>query len=118
MNKKIRATIDNFIDGGIDIYHDASKKARKAGTWVVENPQATVSILSSIALLLRASQSLVVSHRLHSEHRRVDYTYYDRHSGHRWQLRRKLTNRDRAVIDRRKSRGDDMYDILADLGVI
>lgn len=118
MNKKIYAAIENLIDGGIDIYHDAREKARKVGTWVIENPQATVSIVSSIALLLRASQSLVVSHRLHSEHRRVDYTYYDRRSGHRWQLRRKLTNGDRAVIDRRKNRGDDMYDILADLGVI
>lgn len=118
MSKKIRAAIDNLIDGGIDIYHDASEKARKVGTWVIENPQTTVSILSSIALLLRASQSLVVSHRLHSEHRRADYTYFDRRSGHRWQLRRKLTNRDRAIIDNRKNRGDDMYDILYDIRAI
>lgn len=103
---------------GIDIYHNVRDNINKTATWAMENPQTTISIISSIALLLRASQSLVVSHRINSEHRRADYTYYDRRSGHRWQLRRKLTNHDRAVIDRRKSKGDDMYDILLDLGII
>lgn len=118
MSKEFRKKLDEIIDNGVDIYHEAGDKARKAGQWAIENPQATVSIISSIALFLRASQSLIVSHRLHSEHRRADYTYYDRRSGHRWQLRRKLTNHDRAVIDRRRKQGDDMYDILNDLGVI
>lgn len=118
MNKKIRETIDYIVDRGTDIYHDTGDTIHKIGSWAVDNPQATVSIISSIALLLRASQSFVVSHRIKSEHRRADFTYYDRYSGHRWQLRRRLTNYDRAVIDRRKRRGDDTYDILSDLGVI
>lgn len=118
MNQKNRTSIDNIINNGIDIYNNATEKIHKAGKWALSNPQTFISILSSIAILLRASQSIVVSHRLRSENRRADYTYYDRRSGHRWELRRKLTNRDRAVIDRRKSSGDDMYDILSDLGVI
>ncbi len=107
-----------ILDTLSDTYHSGIEKVRKTGEWAIDNPQAAVSIITSIALLLRSSQSLIVSHRMRSEHRRADYTYYDRRSGHRWQLCRKLTNRDRAVIDRRKRNGDDMYDILADLGVI
>lgn len=118
MNKVLVRNFENAIDAGIDIYNDAKTKARKVGNWITQNPQATVSIISSVALLLRASQSLVVSHRVYSQRRHADYTFYDRSSGHHWTLRRKLTNRDRAIIDRRKHNGDDMFDILSDLGVI
>lgn len=104
-------TIGEIINGTRDSF-------KKAKDWVLENPQATVSIISSVALLLRASQSFVVSHRLYSQQNRKDHTFYDRSSGHYWQLRRKLNNADRAVIDRRKKKGDDMFDILSDLGVI
>lgn len=118
MNKEIRDKVEKARETGTDIWNNTRDKAHKAGNWVIEHPQTSISILTSIALLLRASQSLVVSHRIRSERNRIDRTYYDRSSGHHWQLRRKLTNTDRAVIDRRKKRGDDMFDILSDLGVI
>lgn len=118
MNERIQNVIDGATDKAVDIYDNAKNKAEKVGHWVYENPQATVSIIASIAMLIRSTQSFVVSHRLRSERNRIDKTYYDRSTGHHWQLRRKLTNTDRAVIERRKKRGDDMFDILSDLGVI
>lgn len=118
MNKVIYRTTQNAIDAGIDIWDDTKIRLKRLGEWVIDNPQATVSIVSTIAMLLRVGQSLIVSKRVYSQQRRSDYTYYDRSSGHHWTLRRKLTNRDRAVIDRRKHNGDDMFDILSDLGVI
>lgn len=118
MNKVIYRVISNAIDTGIDIFNDTGVKINKIKNWVIENPQASISIISSIALLLRASQSLVVSQRVYSERHRKDYTYYDRSSGHRWKLRRKLNNTDRAIIDHRKKNGDEVFNILSDLGVI
>ena len=118
MSENVRNKFDKVRETSIDILSTAQDKACKAGKWIADNPQASVSIITSIALLLRASQSLVVSHRINSERNRINHTYYDRSSGHHWQLRRKLTNRDRAIIDRRKKNGDDTFDILYDLGVI
>ena len=115
-NEKI--TIQSIFDKGIDIISNTGEKAKKALDWMNENPQATLSIVGSIALLLRASQSLVVSQRVYSERNRSDRTFYDRHTGYRWQLRRKMNNNDLAIINRRRKDGDDMYDILYDLRLI
>jgi len=114
----VKEVAELAIDKSSDIFHTIKEKAGRIGEWVCDNPQAAASMVASAAVAIRAGQSLVVSSRVRREQNRIDRTYYDRSSGHHWQLRRKLTNTDRAVIDRRKKRGDDMFDILSDLGAI
>lgn len=108
----------DFKENAIDILNSAGRKAKELGEWAVDNPQASVSIITSAALLLRASQSLVVNHRINKERRYQDYTYYDRSNNFRWNLRRRMTNQDRAIIESRKRHGDSTYDILVDLRLI
>ena len=69
------------------------------------------------AFLLKASQSLIVSHRVYEENRRQDRTYYDPSTRMRWDLRRKPSNYERAEILRRRETGEDIYDILKSLGL-
>lgn len=69
------------------------------------------------SLLVRASQSLIVSHRLFKENERQDRTYYDPSSHMRWDLRRKPTNYEKSEILRRRNTGEDIYDILRSLGL-
>lgn len=43
---------------------------------------------------------------------------YDRSLGHYWQLKRKLTNNEWIVIDRRKNNGERLADILESMRVL
>lgn len=118
MNKGISRIIDNVIDTIIDISHHVVNGSKKVANWINENPQAAASAVSTGILLLKASRSLVVSHRVYSERKRIDRTYYDPKTGYHWDLRRKLNNNDRNILTRRKNAGDDVYDILRDLKAI
>lgn len=118
MDKFLIALIENGFDASIDIVDDIKKHVNSIGNFIVNNPEATMSLLSIVIMLLRASQSLVVSHRTYSERNRIDHTYYDPSTGHHWQLRRKLTNLDRQAITSRKRQGEDVFDILSDIHAI
>lgn len=86
--------------------------------WVIEHPTETVGIVSLGVSGLKASQSLVVSHRTNKERDRIDRTYYDPSTGFHWSLRRKPTNQDRIEISKRKCAGEDVGKILTDLRLI
>ena len=87
--------------------------------WMIQNPEAAAGILVPISIAgIRSSQSLIVSHRLKKEHQRADRTWYDRSTGLRWDLRRKMTNRDRLIISQMKSQGVETIDILTRLRLI
>ena len=47
-----------------------------------------------------------------------DLYCYDRSLGHYWKLRRELTNSEWVEIDRRKSNGERLADILEELKVL
>lgn len=54
-----------------------------------------------------------------SENRyRSDNTYYDRHTGTRWWLRRPLTNMESAELVSRCRMGEHAEDVLFDMGVL
>lgn len=118
MKSTVYGIVENVKDTVVDIANDISGRAIKLGRWIYDNPQATVSIITTAGMLLRASRSLVVSHRTYSERKRIDHTYYDPSTGYHWDLKRKLTNNDFQVLSKRKKNGDEVYDILRDLKVI
>ena len=83
----------------------------------LDTPSKIALTIGVGAFLLKASQSLIVSHRIFEENRRQDRTYYDPSSHMRWDLRRKPSNYERAEILRRRETGEDIYDILKSLGL-
>ncbi len=46
-----------------------------------------------------------------------DFGYYDPHTGIRWDLKRKMTNNEKAELVRRMDDGEPVDEILKDLGV-
>lgn len=51
------------------------------------------------------------------ERKRIDHTYYDPSTGLHWELKRKLTNNERAELDRRRRNGEAVIDILKSMKV-
>lgn len=100
----------------------AACKVKKAGADAVRFAQENREILvATIPLAIAAAKTLQtasVNHRVKTERRRIDQTYYDPSTGFHWELRRKATNADRAEILRRKGAGQDTYTILKQMGLI
>lgn len=86
--------------------------------FVVENPEKTVAAIGVVVTLLNATKSLQVTHRNKQEQKRKDYTYYDPHTGMRWDLRRRMTNNDRIYISQKRKIGKSMDSILKERGLI
>ena len=58
------------------------------------------------------------AHRLNLEERNRYKHVYDPSLGMYYELRRKLTNKDKLIIDRRKKNGETIGSILEDLGIL
>lgn len=101
-----------------EIWNGTKQIVVDAVNWGFENPEKVVMILGISASILKASQSLIVSHRVRMERARIDHTWYDPSTGMHWQLCRKATNADRAMILKMKQSGMDAYTILKQLRLI
>ena len=51
------------------------------------------------------------------ERKRIDHTYYDPSTRLHWELKRKLTNKEREELDRRRRSGEAVGDILRSMRV-
>ena len=108
----------NVAEKATAMWNSAKQGVSDAIQWGMEHPTEVVAIISVSAAVLKASQSLVVSHRVKAERARIDHTYYDPSTGMHWDLCRKANNNDRAMIMQRKANGEDVYSILRDLRLI
>ena len=91
---------------------------RNLGTILFVAPIAagTIGTLAGAAAnVLRAANRRSV---IDKEQKMKDLYCYDRSLGHYWQLRRKLTNSDWVTINKRRSDGEALADILADMNVL
>lgn len=100
------------------MFESVQTKASQAVQWGIDNPEKIIAFIGATAALMKASQSLMVNHRLRSERARIDHTYYDPSTGFHWDLCRKATNNDRIQIMSRRTNGEDIYNILRDLKLI
>lgn len=116
--KNFDCSFENAKDTIADISENANEIAGRIKNFIINNPHATVAILSAGASLIRAMRSYNISSRITKETRRMDYKWYDPHTGLRWDLKRKLTNADRYEITRRQSNGEHAYDILKSIRAI
>ena len=116
---------NTFDDLKVKVANEAQKACdavsdtvQKGIEWGIGNPEKVVAGIGIGIAVLKASQSLVVSHRVKMERRRIDHTYYDPSTGFHWDLVRKATNADRAQILERKKNGESIVTILKDLKLI
>ena len=107
----ITKLVGRIINSGLDAL-------TSIGKFIIEHPDKAAAIFAGTVTLLNATKHLQVTHRQKYEDRRKDYSYYDPHTGMRWDLRRKMTNSDRVYIQDRVSCGASMGDILRERGLI
>jgi len=111
-------TIEHTGDIIADISEDFYDITKNVKEFIINNPHATVAILSAGASIIRAIRSYTVSKRINKITYQKDYRWYDPHTGFTWDLKRKLTNNDRLEITRRIRNGEDVYDVLRDIRAI
>lgn len=101
-----------------DILKTLNSNAQKAFSYITNNPEKVAAAIGATIALCNATKHLQVTHRVNSQNRIKDKTYYDPSTGFRWSLKRKMTNNDRLVITSRKKNGEDVAYILQDLRLI
>ena len=115
---KLYGFISNIYDALIDVKEDNKDKVDAAIKYVANNPDKVILGIGTIASLLRASQSLVVSHRNYTQRKYAERSYYDSHTHTRWVLRRQLTNYEKKSLNQRIDNGETAVDILEEMGVL
>ena len=117
--KKFSELKNATVEYGSKAVYYISNTAIKAGTWLSENPEVLATIAVPIIVSgIRSGQSLIVSHREQKKVDRADLTWYDRSTGLRWDLKRRMTNNDRMAITNLKADGMSSIDILMKLNLI
>jgi len=115
---KLYGFLSNLHDAAIDIKNDSKTKAGTVIEYIIDNPDKVILGIGTVASLLRASQSLVVSHRNYSQRKYAERSYYDPHTHTKWMLRRQLTNYEKKSLNQRVSNGETAVDILEEMGVL
>lgn len=90
------------------------EKARDGYEWVKNNKE-TIAIIGTGAYAAANGLRKMHSTRLENEKR---LEYYDPHTGMHWQLKRRLTNDERAELMMRQRSGEYTEDILRDMRVL
>ena len=82
--------------------------------WCKENKEILILAGTGVAGAVKLANKASTTRR--TEEKRVEY--YDPHTGAHWQLKRRLTNDERAELMRRQRAGEFTEDILEDMGVL
>lgn len=115
---KMLSFISDVQDTLIDFKDDNKDKIESATNYIVNHPDKIILGISLMASLLRASQSLVVSHRTYTTQKRAERSYYDSHTHTKWSLTRGLTNFEKKILNSRVKNGESAVDILEEMGVL
>ena len=115
-------TVKELKDKVSTKFNIARKRVRyfkiEAKRFVDENPEIIFASIPIAVAAIKTGQSMVVSHRIAAERKRIDKTWYDPKTGMHWNLKRKLTNSEQGEILRRKEAGQDAYDILSSMNLL
>lgn len=92
-------------------------KTGEAYRWCVGHKEELIGLIPLGLGLIGLAKQLKPT-KQETERERIDKTYYDPHTGLHWQLRRKLTNDERAELARRQRLGEYTEDILERMRVL
>lgn len=96
-----------------------SRKSKETSEWLKEHRTELAAAAPIVFGVTAKSINTVAKHqRLKKTQDLKDLYCYDRSLGHYWKLKRKLTNKEWAIIAQRKKNGERLADILADLKVL
>lgn len=111
---EIKKPFGDRVDEALDT---AKVKASEAYKWCVSHKEELLGLLplalGAIGVIKKMKPSVQ-----ETERERIDTTYYDPHTGLHWQLRRKLTNSERAELARRQRLGEYTEEILTGMRVL
>ena len=101
-------------------------RAEKRREWVKRNIGVILTVapfaVGAVTAVARTTANVVrTANRksmLDKEQQMKDLYCYDRSLGHYWQLKRKLSNSDWVKINERRSAGETLANILADMNVL
>lgn len=94
-------------------------KLEAAKWWVIRNKESLVIIVPVVVSGVTTVVKVVGKHvNLHKAESVKNLYCYDRSLGHYWRLRRELSNKEWLEIDRRKSNGERLADILSEMKVL
>lgn len=96
-----------------------TKEALASGwKFVKENREDLVVLVplgvAAVTGLKKAAQKTTTD----SERWRIDHTYYDPHTGRHWELRRKMSNRERMELEERQAAGELTGHILESMRIL
>lgn len=101
---------------------EAARKAKaaveRAYTWVTDDPKRAVGIAVSAVGAAATLKKVVGKTADQKKSDRVLHQYYDPRTGLHWQLKRALTNSERAELARRTRNGEFAENVLDELGVL
>lgn len=117
---------ENFVEKGrktvSEFGYEVKDKGSKVWEWSVEHPQEAITLAVGIVTvttgLLNATKSLVVTRRMKIENDRQDMRFWDPHTRMHFDLKRKLTNKDRSRILDMQQSGMRIDEILRVLNLI
>lgn len=111
---EIKKPFGNRVD---EAWDTLKLKAGEAYTWCVGHKEELIGLIPLGLGLIGLAKQLKPT-KQETERERIDTTYYDPHTGLHWQLRRKLTNDERAELARRQRLGEYTEDILERMRVL
>lgn len=90
--------------------------------WISTHREETLAIAAATTAVAGLGTKVVKGHNkkkaLQEEKDLKELYVYDRRLGHYWKVRRKLSNEEWVVIDRRQRDGERLADILTDLRLL
>lgn len=102
-----------------EMVEKAKEKAGKAYTWAKDNKETLYVIVPVLATSgVELIKIILRSGNVKEQKELKDLYVYDRRSGHYYQLKRKLKNREWIEFDERKNRGENVAQILQDMRVL
>lgn len=110
-----RQKIRNFVQ---DTAEKAKQSLQKAWNWSMDHKEDLMWAGAAIAGVLAGVKKLTATTTQDSERYRIEHTYYDPSTGAHWQLKRQLSNSERAELMARRRAGEYTEDILSDMRVL
>ena len=110
-----KQAIRNFVQDAAD---KAKRGIKTAWAWTMEHKEDLMWAGAAITGIIAGAKKLSTKTTQDSERYRIDHTYYDPSTGAHWQLRRQLTNGERAELMARRRAGEYTEDILSDMHVL